>query len=91
VGIEASAVLGTHPRVVDERLLPALEAPVLVGTAKLHALRTHTPRPILAAFGDDVRDLELLGSSRLPVAIHPTEELLSRRGEVGDLTVLSTE
>jgi phosphoserine phosphatase len=88
VGLKSSAVLGAQIRVAAGRLVPELERPVLVGNAKVDALRAHTGAKVLAAFGDDVRDLPLLRASRLAVAVHPTKELLARGAETGGLHVL---
>lgn len=88
IGLQVDAVLGAEPRVDAGRLLPELAAPVLVGTSKATALGAHTSRPLLAAFGDDVRDLALLASGRLAVAVDPTDALRARLGEVRDVAVL---
>jgi len=88
VGLGASRVLGAEPRFVEGRLVPELARPVLVGQAKVEALRSHTKAPVLAAFGDDIRDLPLLSSGRLGVAVHPTAALVARAAEVPGLVVL---
>jgi len=88
VGLEASTVLGCEPRVVGGRLAAELARPVLAGHAKVEAFRAHTQAPVLAAFGDDVRDLPLLSLGRLRVGVWPTAELVARAGECGGLEIL---
>jgi phosphatidylglycerophosphatase C len=91
LGLEVSAVLGAESRVSGGRLTPDLTRPVLVGQAKVEALRLHSTAPVLAAFGDDVRDLPLLGVARLAVAVQPTAQLLERSGEIKGLVGLDLE
>jgi phosphatidylglycerophosphatase C len=88
VGLGGAEVLGAEPRVLEGRLAPALGRPVLVGHAKVEALRAHTSAPVLAAFGDDVRDLPLLSAARLAVAVHPTAELVARTTELASVMVV---
>jgi phosphoserine phosphatase len=88
VGLEATQVLGAEPRIVGGRLVAELACPVLVGQAKVEALRGYTAAPVLAAFGDDVRDLPFLALGRLRVGVHPTPELVARGGEAGGILVL---
>lgn len=91
VGLRASAVLGAEPRAVGGTLSPSLASPVLVGAAKVEALREHTEDVVLAAFGDDARDAALLGAGRFAVAVHPTDELLRSAADFDALHVLSDE
>jgi phosphatidylglycerophosphatase C len=88
VGLTASAVLGVEPKIGAGKLLPELASPVLVGDAKVAALRAHSDNPVIAAFGDDVRDLPLLSSGSLAVGIHPTAELLARSKDLSSFGVL---
>ena len=89
LGIEVTAVLGAEARIGGGHVLSELDRPVLVGPAKVTALRGYTDQPVLAAFGDDVRDLELLATSRQPVAVRPTDALEARIDELADAVRLT--
>jgi phosphoserine phosphatase len=93
LGLPVESVLGAEPSIVGGRLAAELAAPVLVGEGKVLALRAYTDRPVLAAFGDDIRDLPLLSNSRVPVAVRATRALLSlgQSGELRGLTLLSMD
>lgn len=88
LGLPVAAVLGAELRVAGARVLPELSSGVLVGDEKVRALAAERGAPVLAAFGDDVRDLPLLASARLAVAVRPTDALRARAAEVPGLVEL---
>jgi phosphatidylglycerophosphatase C len=88
-GIAAADVVACRPALDGERILPALAAPVPYAGEKPSALaRTTGGRGILASFGDNVFDLELLRAARLAVAVRPKPGLRARLGDLSGIVVL---
>lgn len=75
------------------RILPELAAPVPYAEAKLSALARigANPSQLLASFGDNVFDMELLRAARLGVAVRPKPGLVARLAELPGVVVLRTE
>jgi phosphoserine phosphatase len=75
--------------VEGELILPALAAPVPYAGEKPNALQRATGgRALLASFGDNIFDLELLRAARLAVAVRPKPGLRARLGELNGIIVL---
>lgn len=88
-GIAPQNVVASRPAEEAGRILPRLAAPVPYAEAKPAALRTLVgERSLLASFGDNVFDLELLHASRLPVAVRPKASLKARLFELPGVAVL---
>jgi phosphatidylglycerophosphatase C len=78
-GISADDVVASRPALDGEIILPRLASPVPYAEEKPVALRSLAPEtPILAAFGDNVFDIELLRAASLAVAVHPKPALRAR-------------
>ena len=72
-------MVACRPALDGERILPALAAPVPYAGEKPSALSRATGgRGILASFGDNVFDIELLRAARLAVAVRPKPGLRAR-------------
>ncbi|CAM3502534.1 HAD family hydrolase [Corallococcus sp. ZKHCc1 1396] len=91
VGLTAEFVLACTPREENGRLLTSVFDPVPYGPGKVSCLRQRTDRPLCAAFGDNVFDLDLLAAARVPVAIRPKPRLRERASELPALVQLQPE
>jgi HAD superfamily phosphoserine phosphatase-like hydrolase len=82
LGLDA-AIIATVSRYDGERMLPDVERPIPYGAGKVSALRAAAGDvPIVCAMGDNVFDLPMLASSRVPVAIRPKARLREKAGEL---------
>lgn len=62
----------------DDRVLPDVERPICYGPGKVRALRRVLEgRPLLAAFGDNLFDLQMLQFARIGVMVRPKPRLLA--------------
>lgn len=82
-GIGPGDVAAARPACEGTRILPRLEQPVPYAEAKLSALSALVPNAeLLASFGDNIFDAELLGAARLGVAVRPKPALEARLHEL---------
>ncbi|NVJ25135.1 MULTISPECIES: HAD family hydrolase [Myxococcus] len=88
VGISSEHVIASTPQSAGGTVLPDVVAPIPYGPGKVTCLRARTERPLYAAFGDNVFDLELLTESRVPVAVRPKPRLLERADRLPPLVQL---
>jgi phosphoserine phosphatase len=89
LGLAAAAVAGTELRTVGSRFVADLAGDVPYGSAKVGALRGLCgSASVVGAFGDDVRDRELLAIGRTAVAVCPTAELRACGAEIPHLCEL---
>ncbi len=92
LGIEASKVIAATPEVEAGRLAPRMAAPIPYGHGKVRGVeRAVGDREVLAAFGDEVFDLEMLTRARVPVAIRPKPRLRARAAELASLVELGRD
>lgn len=88
-GVAPEDVIACRAAVDGERILPSLEAPVPYAAEKPAALSRATGgRHLLASFGDNVFDIELLRAARLAVAVRPKPGLRARLSELPGIVVL---
>jgi phosphoserine phosphatase len=88
-GISRDDVVACRPAVDGERILPRLDSPVPYAGEKPVALgRATNGRAILASFGDNVFDFELLRAARLAVAVRPKPGLRARLQDLLGIVVL---
>lgn len=88
-GVPADDVVACRPATEADVILPALAAPVPYAAEKPAALARRTSgRPILASFGDNVFDLELLRAAAIAVAVRPKPGLRARLSELTGVVVL---
>ncbi len=74
----------------EPRLQPELAYPLPYAGSKLLALRTiAADLPVLAAFGDNVFDLEMLAAAIVPVAVRPKPRLSDRLSELAECFLLA--
>ena len=91
-GIGPSDVAACHPALEGDRVAPRLATPVPYAEAKLSALATLAPGlPLLASFGDNVFDAELLAAARLGVAVRPKPALRARLAELPGVVLLASD
>ena len=89
LGLAAAAVAGTELRTVGSRFIADLAGEVPYGSAKVDALRGLCGgASVVGAFGDDVRDRELLALGRIAVAVCPSAELRACGTEIPHLCEL---
>jgi phosphatidylglycerophosphatase C len=82
-------VIACRPATEGERILPSLAAPVPYAAEKPAALARATGgRSVLASFGDNVFDIELLRTAQLAVAVRPKPGLRARLAELPGVVVL---
>lgn len=90
VGIDPARVCASTPASASGVLQPRAERPIPYGPGKVKHLRAAVgDRTIYAAMGDNVFDLEMLASARVPLAIRPKDRLLARAGDVPGLAVVA--
>jgi phosphatidylglycerophosphatase C len=90
LALPVAQVLAMSPAVDNGVLLPEVLEPATYGSGKVEALLARMPgHTLLAAFGDSVFDLPLLGEARLPVAVRPKPELRQRASECPGLVELA--
>jgi len=88
-GLDAQDVVACRPALEGDVILPALAAPVPYAGEKPTALARATGgRGILASFGDNVFDFELLRAARLAVAVRPKPGLRARLSDLSGIVVL---
>jgi phosphoserine phosphatase len=78
VGIPATHVLAATAVLEGDRYAARVHRPIPYGAGKASALRTKLgPTPLLAAFGDNAFDAEMLAMSERPIAVRPKQRLLA--------------
>jgi len=88
-GIPSQDVIAACPKTEGGRVLPELLAPVPYGEDKPRALVERAGgRPLLASFGDNVFDIELLQAARVAIAVRPKSALRRRLAELPGVLVL---
>lgn len=89
VGIASSHVVAVTPLSDGARFLADVERPIPYAAGKVSQLKRRIgERPLLAAFGDNVFDLEMLGAATLPIAVHPKKRLLEQSHTLASLRTL---
>jgi HAD superfamily phosphoserine phosphatase-like hydrolase len=92
LGIEADKVIAASPEVREGRLAPCMAAPIPYGHGKVRGIeRAVGDREVVAAFGDEVFDLEMLTRARVPVAVRPKPRLRIRAAELPSLVELGKD
>lgn len=90
-GIRAEDVAASRPATSENRILPRLAAPVPYAEAKVSALSALVGRSrLLASFGDNVFDMDLLRAAELGVAVRPKPALRARLSELPGIVVLES-
>lgn len=90
-GIPPSDVTASRAAFDAERIAPRLASPVPYAEAKPTALRAIAPeRELLASFGDNVFDIEMLKAAHLGVVVRPKPALRVRLPELTGLVVLES-
>jgi phosphoserine phosphatase len=90
-GVGASDVTASRSAFDGERIAARLAAPVPYAEGKPLALRALAPeQELLASFGDNVFDIELLQTARLGVAVRPKPALRMRIPELSRVVVLES-
>jgi phosphoserine phosphatase len=88
-GVPADDVVACRPALDGNTILPALDGPVPYAGEKPSSLARRTGgRAILASFGDNVFDFELLRAAALAVAVRPKPGLRARLAELNGVVVL---
>jgi phosphoserine phosphatase len=84
--VPPTQVVAMRPASEGGRLQPRLDGLSVYGEGKVRALRAAGAiGPLLAAFGDSAWDAALLREAEVPVAVHPSEELLRLSPELPGL------
>lgn len=87
--IGPSDVAASRPALIGDRIAPELAWPVPYAEAKPRALRDLVgDATLLASFGDNVFDIELLRAARIGVAVRPKPALQLRLPELEGVFVL---
>ncbi len=88
-GFAPEQIVACRPLVCDGVIQAALASPIPYGGEKARAGRRHLGDAAwLAAFGDSGFDFEMLALARLPVAVRPKPELLTRLSDLERALVL---
>ncbi len=83
LGIDPDHVLGAESEFEGDTMAPRPVRPIPYGPGKVTALRSKIgTRPLLAAFGDNVFDIEMLQQAAVAVAVRPKPRLLARSAEL---------
>jgi phosphatidylglycerophosphatase C len=90
--VHAHAVIAARPAVSSDVILPRMAEPLPFAAGKVQALRRHVGEaPVVAAFGDNTFDIEMLRSASIPVAVRPKPRLRERCGEIEGIALLASE
>ncbi len=91
LGFSREQVVAALPQIGDGRVLPEVERPIPYGGGKVARLRERVgaERTLYAAFGDNVFDVALLASARLPFAVRPKPRLRAQAHQVPQLVELA--
>lgn len=91
VGFDESQVVAARAAFDGDVMVPAVERPIPYGPGKVIRLREHLgdERSLYAAFGDNVFDLALLATARVPVAVRPKPRLRAQADKVPGLVELT--
>ena len=82
-------VIAARPNECDGRIAAGLADPIPYGAGKVDALdRAVGSRSIVAAFGDNAFDLEMMKRARIAVAVRPKARLLERAHELSSMIEL---
>lgn len=91
-GIHPERVIGTATLVRDGIIAPTLAEPMPYGDGKVSAIeRDIGTSRLVAAFGDNVFDLEMLRRADVPVAVRPRARLRGRADDLPELVELQQE
>lgn len=92
-GFEEAQIVAARSRFEGDVMRAEVERPIPYGAGKVSRLREHigAGRPLLAAFGDNAFDVDLLASAQIGVAVRPKPRLRQRAGEVPGLVELSPD
>jgi len=83
VGIPTTHVLAATAVLEGDRFAARVHRPIPYGAGKASALRTKLGAvPLLAAFGDNAFDAEMLAMSARPIAVRPKARLLNLAPEI---------
>jgi phosphoserine phosphatase len=89
-GLLPEQVVASRPAYVGDQIAPRLADQVPYAEQKLIALRqVDASSELVAAFGDNIFDWELLTAARLAVAVHPKRRLRPRLQELENLFLLA--
>lgn len=89
-GIPRDRIIATTPVVRDGRVGTRLAHPIPYGEGKVQGMdRVMGSRRIVAAFGDEAFDLEMLRRADVPVAVRPKTRLRNRAAELPELVQLA--
>lgn len=90
-GVSASDVTASRAAFEGETIAARLASPVPYAEGKPLALRALAPdRELIASFGDNVFDIEMLRAARLGVAVRPKPALRVRLPELSGVVVLES-
>jgi phosphoserine phosphatase len=90
-GFDAGQVVAARAAYEEDVMVAAVERPIPYGPGKVTRLREHLggPRGLYAAFGDNVFDVALLATARVPVAVRPKPRLRAEADKVPGLVELT--
>jgi phosphoserine phosphatase len=89
-GIGAPHVLAATAVLEGDRFATAVHRPIPYGAGKAAALRAALgDLPLLAAFGDNAFDVDMLAMAELPVAVRPKPRLLERAAAIPGIRQLA--
>jgi phosphoserine phosphatase len=93
VGIAPSHIVAARPAIEDGEVRPWAARPIPYGAGKVHNLlaraKDHGAGDLLAAFGDNAFDVDMLQHAKIGIAVRPKDRLRARASEVRGLRMLS--
>jgi phosphoserine phosphatase len=91
VGFDEAHVVAALPRYAGDVMTADVERPIPYGPGKVSRLRERIgqSRVLYAAFGDNIFDVAMLASARVPVAVRPKARLRSRAAEIPGVVELA--
>ncbi|HEX4514345.1 MAG TPA: haloacid dehalogenase-like hydrolase [Polyangiaceae bacterium] len=89
VGVPSTHVLAATAVLEGDRFAARVHRPIPYGAGKASALRSKIGAlPLLAAFGDNAFDAEMLAMSERPIAVRPKARLLNLAHEIRGIRLL---
>ncbi len=92
MGVPSAHVLAATAVLAGDRYAASVHRPIPYGAGKAAALSSALGNlPLLAAFGDNAFDAEMLAASERPIAVRPKTRLIDRAPEIPRIRQLALE
>lgn len=92
LGIDPKNVIAASPIEQNGKLQPLLDEPMCYAHGKVLGLKRHLPHTtMVAAFGDELFDMEMLQHAQIPVAVRPKDRLRKVANQIPGIVELQAD